>query len=91
MVIRIDRDVPLEMELAWLGKALHLEATWHIAPYPASTRVCLHHGWGVLGPQRHTDLLALDFAGIDVDVVLFDDALGLPSSSSSWTISLRDG
>jgi hypothetical protein len=50
MVIRIDRDVPLEMELAWLGKPLHLEATWHIAPHPASPRVCLHHGWGILGP-----------------------------------------
>jgi len=54
-----------------------LEATWYIAPYPASTRLCLHHGWGVLGPQRYTDLLAFDFAGIDVDVVLFDNAFGL--------------
>src|SRR5262249_11573422 len=39
---------------------------------------CLHHGWGVLGPQRYSDLLALDFTGVDVDVVLFDNALRLP-------------
>jgi hypothetical protein len=77
MVIRIDRDVPLEVELAWLGKPLYLEATWHITPYPASPRLCLHHGRGVLGPQRYTDFLALDFAGIDVDVVLLDDPLRL--------------
>src|SRR5215471_8347105 len=77
VVIHIDRDVPLEVELAWLGKPLHLETTWHIAPYPASPRLCLHHGWGVLGPQRYTDLLAFDFAGVDMDVVLFDDPLRL--------------
>src|SRR5262245_39204583 len=78
VMICIDRDVPLEVELTWLGKPLHLEATWHIAPYPASTRVGLYHGWSVLGPQRDTDLLALDFAGVDVDVILFDNAFGLP-------------
>src|SRR5215510_6639891 len=77
MVICIDWHVPLEMELAWLRKSLHLEATWHITPYPASTRICLHYGWGILGPQRYTTLLAFDFAGIDVDVVLFDNAFGL--------------